>query len=130
MFLIYSPNNKAYKVFNKSSKTVMESPNVVVDDQGTIPTGPRLDESETEGPLHASGDDASTNDATPRNRSSPDTEDASRFAKSSSQLKDPTTSSKGSNQEASRQVKKDRSITCIIGDLDVEVRTRGKPKVN
>ena len=68
-------------VINKCSKTVMELANVVVDDQGTVSTGPRSDESETEGSLHRSGDDASTNDATPRNSSSSNTKDASPFAK-------------------------------------------------
>ena len=32
-------------------KKIMELANVVVDVQGTIPTGPRSDESETKGPL-------------------------------------------------------------------------------
>ena len=33
VFLGYSPNNRAYKVINKRSKTVMESAYVAVDDQ-------------------------------------------------------------------------------------------------
>ena len=36
----------------------------------------------------------------------------------------------GSNREASRQVQKYHSTTYIIGDPEVGVRTRGKPKVN
>ena len=60
-------------MINKRSKTVMESVNVVVDDKGTVSTGPRSYESETEGSLHRSRDDASTNDVTPRNSSSLDT---------------------------------------------------------
>ena len=82
VFLEYSPNNKAYRVFNKCLKPVMESANVVVDDQGSVSISLRSDESETEGPLHGRGDDASTNDATPGNSSSPDTEDASPFSES------------------------------------------------
>ena len=94
----------------------MKSANVVVDDQGTVSTSLRLDESEIEGSLHRSGDDASTNDATPGNISRFDNEDASLFAESLSQPEDPTTSSVGgSNREASRQVKKDHSTTDIIG---------------
>ena len=97
MFLGYSPNSVAYSVYNKRSKTVMESANVAVDDQGTISKVPKLDESDTEGPLHTSRDDASTNDATSRNSSSLDIEDASPFAESLSQTIDPTTSLAGSN---------------------------------
>ena len=32
LFLGYSPNSRAYRMFNKRSKIVMESTNVVVDD--------------------------------------------------------------------------------------------------
>ena len=92
----YSPNNRA----NKRLKIVMDSTNVVVDDQGIVSTNPRSYESETEGPLHRPKDDASANDATPRNGSSPDIEDASPFVQSLSQPKDPTISSVRSNQEA------------------------------
>ena len=84
VFLGYSPNSKSYMVFNKRSKIVMESANVIIDDQGVIPIGPRSYESETKGPLHASGDAASTNDATSENRSHPGTKDASPFVESSS----------------------------------------------
>ena len=79
VFLGYSPNSRAYRVINKRSKRVMKSANVVVDDQGTVSTGPRLDESETKGSFHRSGDDASINDETLRNSSNPDIEDASPF---------------------------------------------------
>ena len=84
-------------MYNKCSKTVMESANVVIDDQRTVTIAPRLDESETEGPLHASEDDASASNATLENSFSPDTEYASLFAELISQLEDPTTSSIGSN---------------------------------
>ena len=97
MFLGYSLNSVAYSVYNKRSKTVMESANVVVDDQGTISTVPKSDESDTEGPLHTSRDDASTNDATSRNSSSLNIEDALPFAESLSQTIDPTTSLARSN---------------------------------
>ena len=80
----------------------MESTNVVVDDQGTISTASRSDESETKGPLHASRDDASANDATPGNSSSHDTEDDSLFDKSLSEPKDPTISFAEPNREGSR----------------------------
>ena len=130
VFLGYSPSSRAYRVINKRSKIVMESANVVVDDQGTVSTSLMLDESETEGSLHRSGDNASTNDATLGNSSSPDTEDASPFVESLSQLKAHITSSVGSNREASGQVKKDHSITYIIGDPEARVRKRGKQKVN
>ena len=130
VFLGYSLNSKAYKVINKRSKIVMESTNVVVDYQGVVFVGLRSDESETEGSLHRSGDDASTNDATPGNSSSPDIEDASSFSKSLSQPRYPTTSSMRSNREASRQVQKDHSTIDIIGDPKAGVQTRGKPKVN
>ena len=102
MFFEYSLNSKAYWVIKKYSKTIMESTNVVVDDQGTVSTGPRSNESETEGSLHRSGDNASTNDATPRNSSILDTEDDSPFVESLSQPEDHTTSSVGSNRETSR----------------------------
>ena len=107
LFLGYSPNSRVYKMFNKRSKIVMESTNVVVDDQGTVSwmfkkrskkvmelanvvvddqgivsIGLRSDESETEGPLQRPIDDALTNDATPWNSSTPDTEDASLFTES------------------------------------------------
>ena len=39
VFLGYSPNGRAYRVINKRSKTVMESANVVINDQGTVTTG-------------------------------------------------------------------------------------------
>ena len=68
VFLGYSPNIRVYKVFNKRTKIIMELANVVVNDQGTIHTGPRSDESDLEGPLCEPGDDASANDTTPRNR--------------------------------------------------------------
>ena len=48
VFLEYSPNNKAYRVLNKCLKPVMESANVVVDDQGSVSISLRSDESETE----------------------------------------------------------------------------------
>ena len=82
MFLEYSPNSIAYRVINKHSKTIMESANVVVNDQGTVSTSPRLDGRKTEGSLYRSGDNASTNDETLGNSSSPDIEDALPFAKS------------------------------------------------
>ena len=41
MFLIYSPNSRAYMVYNKRSKIVMELDNLVVDDQGTVSIAPR-----------------------------------------------------------------------------------------
>ena len=71
-FLSYSLNSRAYRVINKGSKTVMESANIVVDDQGTVSTGPRLDEREIEGSLHRSRGNASTNNETPGNSSSLD----------------------------------------------------------
>ena len=91
-------------MYNKTSKLVMESTNVVFDDQGIVSKTIRLDESKTEGPLHASRDDASTNDATPGNGSSPNTKDASLFTESLSQPEDLTTNSMGYNREASTQV--------------------------
>ena len=42
MFLRYSPNKRAYKVFNKSSKTAVQSTNVVINDQGTISITPKV----------------------------------------------------------------------------------------
>ena len=99
----------------------MESTNVVADDQGTVSTRPRSDESKTEGSIHRYGDDASANDSTLGNSSSPDTKDASPFAESLSQPEDLTTSSAGSNQEASKQVQKDHSTTNIIRDLEAGV---------
>ena len=51
VFLEYFPSNRAYKVFNKRSKTVMESTNIVINDQGIVSTGPKSNESETDGPL-------------------------------------------------------------------------------
>ena len=83
----------------------MESANVVVYDQGTVSTSPWSSGSETEGSLHRSTNDASTN-----------TEDASPFVESLSQPKDLTISFVGSNRETSRQVQKDHSTTDIIGD--------------
>ena len=82
MFLRYSPNIRAYRVYNKRSKTIMELDNVIIDDQGTISTIPRSDERNTEGPLHTSRDDASANDATLGNSHSIDTGDASPFSQS------------------------------------------------
>ena len=108
----------------------MESANVVVDDQGTIFIAPRSDESEIEGPLHASRDDASSNDATLGNSSSPDTEDASSVFESLSQPEDPSASSVESNREASKLVKKDHSTIDIIGDPKEGVQTIGNSKVN
>ena len=108
----------------------MESSNVIVNDQGTIPIVLRSNESEIEGLLRASGDDVSVNDITPGNRSNPDTEDASPFAESSSQSEDPTTSTVGSNRESSKQVQEDHPTIDIIGDPKAGVQTRGKPKVN
>ena len=114
VLLLYSLNGKAYIVFNKHSKTIMKSTNVVVDDQETIPTCPRSNESETKGPLYASGDDSSVNNATLGNRSNPNIEDALPLVESSSQSKDPTTSTSGSNRKASKQVQKDHLTTNII----------------
>ena len=106
VFLRYSPNNRAYRVYKKRSKTVMESADVVVNDLGIVSIALRLEESEIEGPLHASREDASANDAASRDSSSLDTEDASPFAESLSLPEDPTTSSTGFNRETSRQVQK------------------------
>ena len=50
LFFGYSLNSRAYKVYNKRSKTIMESANVVVNDQGTVSIAPRSYESDTEGP--------------------------------------------------------------------------------
>ena len=46
----YLLNTIVSRVFNKRSKTVMESTNVVVDDQGTTSIDLRLDDSDTKGP--------------------------------------------------------------------------------
>ena len=102
MFLGYSLNNKAYKVFNKRKKTIMELANVFVDDQGTTSTDFRTYDSETEGPLCEPGDDASENDATPRSRPSPDIGDTPPSIESSSQSENPGTSTEGSSREASK----------------------------
>ena len=69
-------------MYNKRSKTVMELANVIVNDQGTVSTVPWSDENDTEGPLHTSRNDASTNDATSGNNSSLDIEDATPFTES------------------------------------------------
>ena len=73
VFLGYSPNSRAYRVINKRSKIVMESANVIINDQGTVTTGQWSNQSEIEGSLHGSQDDASTNYATSGNSSNPDT---------------------------------------------------------
>ena len=62
MFLGYSLNSRAYRVYNKRLKKVMESANIVIDDQGIISTVPMSNKSDIEGPLHTSKNDASAND--------------------------------------------------------------------
>ena len=56
MLLRYSRNNRDYKVLNKRSKTIMESINVALDDQGITSIELRKDDAETEGPQFAPGD--------------------------------------------------------------------------
>ena len=48
IFLGYSLNNQAYKVYNKRTKVVMEFINVVVDDQGSKSTSTRSGDSDVE----------------------------------------------------------------------------------
>ena len=62
MFLGYSLNSRAYRVYNKRSKNVLELANIVIDDQGIVSTVPMLNKSDIEGPLHTSRNDASAND--------------------------------------------------------------------
>ena len=102
MFLRLSHNNRAYKLFNKRSKTIMESANVVVDDQGITFTEIRNDDAETEVPHCVLGDSVSTNDASSKNRLSPAVEDASSSGELYLQYENLTTSVYGSIQESSR----------------------------
>ena len=83
MLLRYSRNNRDYKVLNKRSKTIMESVNVALDDQGITSIELRKDDAETEGPQFAPGDNDSTNDTTPNSRPNPIAEDASSSSESS-----------------------------------------------
>ena len=48
IFLGYFLNRRAYRVYNKRTKAVMESINVVVDDQGSKSNPTRLDDSDVE----------------------------------------------------------------------------------
>ena len=73
MFLGYSLNSRTYKVFNKRSKEIRESINMIVDDQGFTSIELRKDDVETEGPLCAPCYNASVNDTTPSSRPNPAT---------------------------------------------------------
>ena len=66
MFLGYSPNIRAYKVYKERSKIVMELENVVMDYQRTISTVPRPKECDIERTLHTLRDNASKDYATLR----------------------------------------------------------------
>ena len=48
IFLGYSLNNRAYRVYNKRTQTIMESINVIVDDEGSNSSKIRRDDAEIE----------------------------------------------------------------------------------
>ena len=134
MFLEY-PLNRAYRIFNRRTKTTTKLVNMVVDDHETTLLEIRKDNVEAEVPYSSKtiqNDSIVANDASLNNSTNPASKGVSSSSESSQRHGNPETktSTYVFNRESSRQVQEDHSTTYIIRELEAGIRTRGKPKVN
>ena len=127
MFLGYSTNSRAYRVFNKRNNTVMESINVVVDDveedvlenldQGSLL---EIAEADTGEPLNEP-ENVPTGTQTVTQEGDP-----------TDVLEDVLDSGEDelNSREPSRRIQKNHPISEVIGDPNEGVRTRNVPRIN
>ena len=126
VFLGYSINSRAYRVYNKRTKTVMESANVVVNDTGED-IMKVLDGGENEDFRSAEVSEGVTT-GVPNTASA--TEGVSDSVTNTEIEKHQGDDAEQPPKRPSRRVQKNHSSEDVIGSVDDGVRTRGKPRVN
>ena len=136
IFLRYSLNSQAYRVYNKRTNAIMESFNVVIDEQGSKSTLTRSNNSDVEfyilNRYKKNSNNTSGDAPSPSSNTSPVVEDDLTSSDSSLQQRDLEIDLTTDIlvREPSKRVQKNHSTFDIIEDPKVGVHTRGNSKVN